>query len=48
VIIKREYNRSEEDDFKLNVQKLPHNYNEALPLYREGQLTGWKIQSRYE
>lgn len=55
-IIYRDFNRSEEDDFKLNVSPYLGNTLEAVPLYsltaepvsRQKILIGWKIQLRYE
>lgn len=47
--IQRDYERSEHDDFALNVQHKLDNTHDAIPLYTyEGDLVGWYIQSRYE
>lgn len=49
MIIHRSYNRSENDDFELNVSKNLNDKNEALPLYSDdGILVAWKIQKRYD
>jgi hypothetical protein len=45
-LITRDYRRTEEDDFKLNVQPYLDSSNEAVPLYHAfrdtltGELTG--------
>lgn len=33
MIIQRNYSRTEEDDFKLNVQSRLSEYDEAMPVY---------------
>lgn len=48
MFINRDYNRTEHDDFVLNIQSRLTNENEAYPIYSNGQLIGWKIQSRFE
>lgn len=51
MFINRNYSRTESDDFKLNVaDKIKENGLEAVPVHNpgDGQLVGWKIQSRYE
>jgi hypothetical protein len=49
-IIKRNFEKTEHDDYVLNVKYILSSTTEALPLYdpENGILTGWKIQSRYE
>ena len=57
MFIQRDFKRTEEDDFKINVQPKLHEGNEAVPQWalphgcyiagRE-ELVGWKIQQRYE
>lgn len=45
----RQYNRTENDDLKLNVLPYLDKTSEAIPFYStEGVLLGWKIKSRYE
>jgi hypothetical protein len=48
VIINRDYERNEADDFTLNVQPRLSNLTDAIPLYHEGFVVGWKMQSCYE
>ncbi len=50
-IIYRDFNRTEDDDFALNVRL--DEYQEAVPLYHTEALMpptviGWRIQQRYE
>jgi len=47
-IINRDYNRTEHDDFVLNVQPLLTDTTETVPVYHDGAVVGWKIQFRYE
>jgi hypothetical protein len=44
----RDYSRTENDDWTLNIQPLLRGGKEAVPQYFEGKLVGWKIQNRYE
>jgi hypothetical protein len=44
----RDYSRTENDDWTLNIQPLLRDGKEAIPQYFEGKLVGWTIQSRYE
>jgi len=47
-IIWRDYNRTEEDDFKLNVEPFLTSRLEAIELRcSHGDLLGWRIQVRY-
>ena len=49
MFIQRDYKRTENDDFQLNVQHHLNERNEAVPqLLDSGDVVGWKIQSRYE
>lgn len=57
MFIQRDFKRTEEDDFKINVEPKLHEGNEAAPQWalppgcyiagRE-EVVGWKIQRRYE
>ena len=47
LFINRDWNRTESDDFKLNVEKFigKDNRSVAVPQYSaKGELMGWKIQ----
>lgn len=48
MIVYRDFNCTEHDDFVLNVQPRLSNTNEAVPLIIKGEVVGWKIQTRYE
>jgi hypothetical protein len=54
MFIQRDYNRTEHDDFLLNVSSRLNEFTEAVPQYvtaTEGEeliVVGWKIQRRYE
>ena len=55
MFIQRDYNRTENDDFKLNVEKYlrPEDRKEAMPIYNPEnkeklEIVGWKIQNQYE
>lgn len=49
MIIYRDYKRSEEDDWTLNVQDKLDEYTESVPIYSEyGELVAWKIQKQYD
>ena len=48
MIINRNWNRTEHDDFVLNVQPRISDSLEAMPLYVDGKIVGWKIQGGYE
>jgi len=49
MFINRKYDRTEHDDFVLNVE---HHLNERTEIIEvrieDGTLVGWKIQLRYE
>ena len=53
MFLKRDYTKSEQDDFSLNVQPLLDNTNEAIPVYsplvftKYDKIIGWEIQQRY-
>ena len=46
----RNFERTESDDFKLNIAPLLDNLSEAVPIYKPNTsiVLGWKIQGRYE
>ena len=46
--IKRNFNKPEQYDYKLNVLPIEVKYNESLPIYVEELLIGWLIQPIYE
>jgi hypothetical protein len=50
--VNRSFNRTEEDDFKLNVQPRLSDFKEAVPIYHyangEAVIVGWRIQDQYE
>ena len=46
MFIQRDWERTEEDDFALNVRL--GKLEEAVPVYHEGKVVGWKIQQQYE
>lgn len=49
MIIRRDYDRTENDDFKIRVEPHMNRYQEAMPLRDEhGDVVAWKIQGRYE
>ena len=48
MIISRNFDRSEEDDFKLSVTQYLSKNTWAVPIVYEGQLTGWKLIGAYE
>jgi len=53
MIIHRNYEQTENDDFKLNVEKHLDSKNEAVPLYYQQEdnkfiIVAWKIQPRGE
>ena len=49
MIIFRDFTRNEHDDFVINVSDRVSEVKEVLELrVPEGELIGWKIQSRYE
>jgi len=48
MFINRDYKRTEQDDFKINVSSLLSNYVWATELRcREGKLLGWIVQDAY-
>ena len=47
-LIRRDFSKTEHDDYILNVKPLEGKYNESLPIYEEGKIIGWLIQSKYE
>lgn len=49
MFINRNYSRTEEDDFKLNVEDQLRDTKEAVPIYNnEGDLVGWRVQWKYD
>jgi hypothetical protein len=49
MFINRNYNRTEHDDFVLNILPYISSYGEAVEVCdEEGNVVGWKIQNRYE
>lgn len=48
--INRSYNRTEHDDYVLNVQTYLEENQEAVPVFHptEGYIVGWKIQTWFE
>ena len=44
----RNHERTEHDDFILNVVPLLGEYREAVEVFHGGVLIGWKIQNKYE
>lgn len=48
MFINRDYRRTENDDWILNIQPRLTEFNEAIPVHHQGKLIGWKIQTRYE
>lgn len=48
MFINRAWNRTENDDFTLNIQPQLQNNKEAVPQYYEGKIVGWIIQNCYE
>lgn len=46
--IARDYQRTEHDDFVLNVQDNIGNQEEAIPIVSGNTTIGWKIQPKYE
>lgn len=45
--ISRDFNRTEHDDYILNVNPLEGKTNESLPIYENGKMIGWLIQPRF-
>jgi len=49
MFIQRNYQRTEHDDYVLNVQKFTDKLHWAVPQYdANSRLVGWKIQSARE
>ena len=49
MFINRDWSRTEQDDYVLNIESKLNSTNEAVPQYSEdGTLMGWKIQTRFE
>lgn len=48
MFINRTWSRLEEDDFKLNVQPRLSDLVDAIPIYHDGKVIGWRLQNRYE
>ncbi len=47
--INRDWDRTDKDDYILNVAPRLSQYSEAVPQYStDGKLLGWKIQTRGE
>jgi hypothetical protein len=46
---RRDYRRSEEDDWRINVQPYMHETEESVEIYDgDGNVIGWSIRGRYE
>jgi hypothetical protein len=48
VVVHRDYERSEQSDFVLNVEPLLSAYVWATPIFVDSTLVGWQIQPAYE
>jgi hypothetical protein len=48
MLIHRDFARTKEDDFTLNVAPRLHAQNEALEIWSENRLVAWKIKPRHE
>lgn len=48
MFINRNYNRTEHDDFELNFAPRLGNTQEAVPMFFEQKIVGWKLQLKYE
>lgn len=46
--IQRDYRRTREDDWKLNVQPKLNERNESVEVKIDGHVVGWEIKSRFE
>lgn len=49
-VVFRSWDRTESDDFKLNVENKLDKYTEAMPIRDPltGDIVAWKVQPRYE
>lgn len=48
MFVHRNYDRTEHDDFVLNVEPKLDNISEAVPQYFDGNIVGWKIINRFD
>lgn len=48
MFINRDWNRTEHDDFILNIEPQLRDNKEAVPQFWENKIVGWIIQYRYE
>lgn len=49
MFVARTFERTEHDDFVLNVQNKVDEFSDAVPVYdSENKMIGWKIKSRFE
>lgn len=53
MVIQRNWDRTEKDDYELNVKPLIGKNEESVPLYKymehsSNVIIAWKIQSKYE
>ncbi len=48
MFVNRDFNRTEHDDWVLNIKPKLSEFSEAVPIQHEGKLIGWKVQTRYE
>lgn len=48
MFVNRDWNRTEDDDWKHNIQPRLSQYSESVPVHNEGKIVGWKIQNRFE
>ena len=48
MFINRDWNLSEEEDFKKNVAPQMTKHQEATPVYSEEMIVGWFIRNLYE
>jgi hypothetical protein len=48
MFINRDWNRTEHDDFELNVNPKLNGNLTAVPWYVEGEMVGWKLIPSYE
>ena len=49
MFIKRNFDRTEDDDWILNVQPRLNEFSESVPQYdTSGNIVGWKIQKKFD
>lgn len=48
MFINRDWNRTEHDDFELNIKTRMSENSEAVPMYVGDKIVGWTIRTRYE